>query len=473
MQSKEFNLFSRFQLRGAWWFPNEPERKVTGTVVWDGHCVTLDVIDVNGRISSFWDYAPHGIPDKAMNMLGELENGRPCTLIEVYGTSRRNADGFPELTIEAHSAFFGVHLPSPESVLLKSVTVEFTDLEKWMFEDSVFHEEDIREDGGSFGWRVDLKMPTGIHAYIPAIDADVNFGYSATKRGGFTSLELKVTPTVSISPGKPQHFDWYLNTIRDLQNWLSLLIGKLVQPSRLQASTEQEPYENIQVIQSWMGKRREESLYPTQPRVGLHSIRDEIELLLQKWFDHSERLRDVFNLFFGTIHAENMYVEFHYLSLIQAVEAYSRAATNSTYLSPDDYDKIRDELVRAIPQSTPEGLKSSLKNRIKYGNEFSLRKRLDRLLRSLEVPTLDMICQNREQYVERVVATRNYLTHYTSELKAQAWHQNKIFNACQSLTVLLTVLLFKEVGLNEERIREALNGHFATSQAIALYRQKL
>ena len=472
MDTKEVSLFSTFHCKGIWWFPNSPETKIPGILTWDGDRLLLDVIDVSGILPLFLEQVGLGVSDEDSIMLGQLEDGRPCTLQGVRNTSRPSL-GIPEPSIYAHVAFLGTHFSSKDAILFSSVIVEFTDLEKWMFKDWLFQHEDIREDGGAYGWRVDFKMPTGVYAHIPAIEADVNFGCSASRSGGFTTLTLNVTPNVSILPGKPQHFDWHLKIIRDLRNWLSLLIGRLVQPSRIQSSTEQEPYENIQVIQSWMGKRREESFHPTLVRIGLHSIRDEVEPLLQKWFDHSERIRDVFNLFFGTIHADNMYVEFHYLSLIQAVEAYSRAATSSTYVLQDDYDKIRDELVRAIPQSTPNDLKSSLKNKIKYGNEFSLRKRLDRLLKSLEVPTLDMICQNREQYVERVVATRNYLTHYTSELREQAWHQDKMLNACQSLTVLLTILLFKEVGLSEERIREVLTGHFDTSQTIAHYRQKL
>jgi len=258
-----------------------------------------------------------------------------------------------------------------------------------------------------------------------------------------------------ITPSAVQGFEWYLGVIRDIQNWLTLLIGKPVQPAHIEASTEQ--HRSVQVIPSWMGKRRGEPISTIGVRVKLPAVRDEIESLLRKWFERSEQLRDVYNLFFGAVHAEGMYVESHYLSLIQAVEAFSRATTASAYVSAQQYEAIRAALAQAIPTDTPTDLRTSLQNRIKYGNEYSLRKRLNDLLKSLEPGTLGLICQDRQRYVEKVVATRNYLTHYTSELRDQAWHEDKLFHACQCLTVLLTIFLYKEVGFGEQRIRDLMN----------------
>jgi hypothetical protein len=187
-----------------------------------------------------------------------------------------------------------------------------------------------------------------------------------------------VTAGVTITPSAVQGFEWYLGVIRDIQNWLTLLIGKPVQPARIEASTEQ--HRTVQVIPAWMGKRRDEPISPISVRVKLPAIRAEIEGLLRKWFERSERLRDVYNLFFGAVHAEGIYVESHYLSLIQAVEAFSRSTTASAYVSQQQYEVIRAALAQAIPPGTPADLRASLQNRIKYGNEYSLRKRLNELL---------------------------------------------------------------------------------------------
>lgn len=472
MAKKEPSLFDSFQYKGVWWFPNRPDARLPGVLVRDGEIFTLELFDAGGRISSTLDGAGYVFSYQAALVLGQLEDGRPCTLHQTYETNRpRNSEGFEKSVAEPNCAFIGVHFPSPDAIRFRSVTVEFTDLAAWMFDSSPFIREDIEEEGRFQGWRVSQKVPEPTFADVPAIDATVGFGYSASTSGSLTTHELSVAAGITISPRTVRDFEWYLRVIRDVQNWLTLLIGRPVQPSRIDASTEQ--HRKIQVIPSWMGKRRDEPISPIHVRVKLPAVRSEVEGLLRNWFERSERLRDVYNLFFGAIHAEGMYVESRYLSLIQAVEAFSRATTTSAYVPPQQYEAIRAALAQAIPPDTPPDLRSSLQNRIRYGNEYSLRKRLNELLRSLEQDTLGLICRDRQTHVEKVVATRNYLTHYTSELRDQAWHDDKLFHACQSLTVLLAILLFKEIGFGEQRIRDLMNGHSATRQIIALYRAQL
>ncbi len=472
MAKKEVSLFDGFEYKGVWWFPNQPEARLPGVLVRDGEKFTLELFDAGGRISSTLDGAGYVFSYQATLVLGQLEDGLPCTLHQTYETNRpRNSEGFEQSVAEPHCAFIGAHFSSPDAIRFRSVTVEFTDLAAWMFDGPAFQQEDIREAGRFQGWRVSQRVPEPVFADVPAIGASVGFGYSASTSGSITTQQLSVSPGVTISPATPQSFEWYLGVIRDVQNWLTLLVGKPVQPARIEASTEQ--YRAVQVIPAWLGKRRDDPISPISVRVTLPAVRDEIEALLRKWFERSEQLRDVYNLFFGAVHAEGMYIESHYLSLIQAVEAFSRATTASAYVSPQQYEAIRAALAQAIPQDTPADLRASLQSRIKYGNEYSLRKRLNELLKSLEPDTLGLVCRDRQVYVEKVVATRNYLTHYTSELRDQAWHEGKLFHACQSLTVMLTIFLFREVGFAEQRIRDLLNGHSATRQIMALYRGQL
>ncbi len=472
LANKKLDLFDSFEFKGVWWFPNLPEARLPGVLVRNAENFALELFDARGRITSTLGGAGHPFPYQAALVLGQLEDGKPCTLHQLCEMDRpRNSEGFEKSVAEPHCAFIGAHFASPDAIRFRSVNVEFNDLAAWMFDGSPFQREDIEEEGQFRGWRVSQRVPEPLFAHVPTIDANVGFSYSASTSGSLTTHELSVQPSVTIYPTTTQSFEWYLGVIRDVQNWLTLLIGKPVQPSGIEASTEQ--YRTAQVLPSWMGKRREEPLSPTFVRVKLPAVRSEIEGLLRAWFERSERLRDVYNLFFGAVHAEGMYLESHYLSLIQAVEAFSRSTTTSTYVSQEKYEAIRAALALAIPPDTTPDLKASLQNRIKYGNEYSLRKRLNELLKSLEPPTLELICDDRQLYVEKVVATRNFLTHYTSELRSQAWHEDKLFQVCQSLTVLLTLFLFREVGFTEQRIRDLLNGHSSTRQIIAMYKEQL
>jgi len=57
------------------------------------------------------------------------------------------------------------------------------------------------------------------------------------------------------------------------------------------------------------------------------------------------------------------------------------------YLSDADWGAHAESLMACIPTSLEEGHKQSLKARVKYGNEFSLRKRIQGLVAGMSIDT--------------------------------------------------------------------------------------
>jgi len=73
------------------------------------------------------------------------------------------------------------------------------------------------------------------------------------------------------------------------------------------------------------------------------------------------------------------------------------------------------------------------------------------------------------KFCEDVTATRNYLTHYTSELQAQAFRGGQLYAAYLRLRVLVTVVLFKELGIEERDIRQLLaSSHARLAESIRM-----
>ncbi len=91
------------------------------------------------------------------------------------------------------------------------------------------------------------------------------------------------------------------------------------------------------------------------------------------------------------------------------------------------------------------------------------------MLCSLEDETTKLITNSAGKFAEDVTATRNYLTHYSSELQAQAVKGGDLYSAYLRLRVLLTVILFKELGLEEKDIRGLLaNSHARLAESIKM-----
>jgi hypothetical protein len=167
----------------------------------------------------------------------------------------------------------------------------------------------------------------------------------------------------------------------------------------------------------------------------------------------------MYTLFFGSMYFSTMYPRFHFLNLIQAVESFHRDMRKGEYLSQEAFEEIRVTVTNAIPKEIADDFRQSLKSRIRYGYEYSLRTRLRHLFEELEAPTVLLMTQNVNDLRNRLVDTRNYFTHYAAELKKVAFDGDSLQYANYKLRVLLVILLLKEVGLDEAVIRDAICGN--------------
>lgn len=202
-----------------------------------------------------------------------------------------------------------------------------------------------------------------------------------------------------------------------------------------------------------------EEVHPADMLVIFPTIKESVSNILEAWFSKAELLRPVFTLFFGSMYFSSMYPRFHFLNLIQAAETFHRNMRKGKYTSKGAFEKICQVLKKAIPEEVCGEFRESLESRISFGNEYSLRTRIKLLFMELEDETRQLLTQDVKALVGKIVATRNYFTHYTSSLKKKALSGDELHYANQKLRVLLIVLLLKEVGLSEPLIRDALCGN--------------
>ena len=81
-------------------------------------------------------------------------------------------------------------------------------------------------------------------------------------------------------------------------------------------------------------------------------------------------------------------------------------------------------------------------------------------LARLAPSTATLVCDDCNAFVGRIVDTRNYFTHYTDELKQTATLEtNDLFRATHRLRILLTILLLKGLGIDEDTIEAAIRGN--------------
>jgi len=189
-------------------------------------------------------------------------------------------------------------------------------------------------------------------------------------------------------------------------------------------------------------------------------ICDSLPLLWSSWTKRYKLYRSAVELFTSTEIFGGQLVNFQLLAIMQALETLHRNRFGGTYLVEKEYDDIFIVLNNSIPPATAVDLKEALRSRMKFGNEYSLRKRLRILADGLPggaggaVGTL--IHPSLQDFLNRSVQTRNYLTHFTSVLECEAFRDADLFYATQLLRWFFVAVLLVDMGLPEGHLVDAL-----------------
>jgi hypothetical protein len=134
------------------------------------------------------------------------------------------------------------------------------------------------------------------------------------------------------------------------------------------------------------------------------------------------------------------------------------------YLSEKEYVPIKDALIRAIPATISADHREALKSKIRFGYEFSLRKRLAQVVSRLDPIVARKILGESGAVPSSWVHTRNYYTHWDDASREDALSGMEMHRASVRLRHLLRVLYLDFIGIPTTAIAKALDGAFAESQ---------
>jgi len=160
----------------------------------------------------------------------------------------------------------------------------------------------------------------------------------------------------------------------------------------------------------------------------------------------------VCDLYFATFHNPGMYLHHRFLSLTHAVESYHRRFVGGTEL-PEPQHRGRTE---AILEATPDEYRDWLEENLKYSNELSFRRRLKDLV-AKHLPGAAEATPFGDFFIERVVTTRNYYTHYDETLKDKCARGQELYWLTRKLEVILQASLLSEMGFEQETISRFLS----------------
>ena len=294
----------------------------------------------------------------------------------------------------------------------------------------------------------------------------VSLSSSAQQRGGSTTLAIALSHRIKVIPHRPQTLPWFFKRIWRLCQLLALLTDGFVRTEQVEVRFDGD-HEGFSLFYAPANRGRVIGRPSSLCFFYLANVSPQFGSIIDMWLYTSEILLEAINLFsIGRDWTDSL--EMRFLLLCQSLEVYSRATSDSEYMPAESYESVKATIINSIPATVEPSHRVKLKSQITFGNEYSLRKRVENMLESLQPATVQLICVSPSKFVAGLVATRNYLTHYTDELRAEALRGSDLHWASEKIALLMRVVLLRYLGLPEEVVRERVNQHPRLAQCLLI-----
>lgn len=407
-----------FTYPGEWWIPQNPDQKVSGTLSFTPqNGLALDLIGTLSKSpydSSEVEYLPliNGVIYKG---------SKAVTLWECHGSfssSSNSQSGFytSSSNYDVGKCFIGHHFTSENSIQIRRISATYENLEEWVntqpFATSSPNDSEL------------LISPSNpVNLSVACDDFRITVTDWASKHLSIHEVTIKHYANVIIDFYNPVDFRSAIQPLYHLRNFIALGIGRSILP-RSMSGIPSNSDNKVEII--YRGRTdtfaMSRQISSHQMLFTLKSLGAESEKGLYAWFSSYSILKPVYELYFAVFDMPSMYLDVQFLLLIQALEAYHRRTYTGVYMTDNTiYDEKVSKVLYEVINGIPELEKShtrSLRDRIKYGNEYSLRKRLKEILATLDQHfplQLKCLIDDKNTLIDSLVNHRNNLTHYSSD----------------------------------------------------------
>jgi hypothetical protein len=502
-----------FTCVGEWWIPDKkeqnPQRKYSGTLAFTpGEGIVLRIM---GQFESEKPSGPLDFSHFKMICGRSTED----ELISLYECESAGSS-IGKFSAESYSirAVFvskDAWLTPDEEIVFKSLRLEYSHLGEWVGVSTIRPKFDQSDETMNVGVSYEPSKtfpPIRVGDY----DISLNLGYLFQVRGTPIQravLEQATSFTIKRQASKEISLDEVHNLVRGLQDFLSLaMYDEPIYPLVIEGAVEIErgtrPDVTMRLLYQRLGTRKPSDKILTHDTP--FSYKDVADVwqgaLGEMIFARDEELKPVLNEFFAEHYSPSAFVEDRFMAIIRAIEAFHRRTCETdSYVEkkvwkkdycPALYKQV-EHAVKEVPLSGSlrESFLASLKSRVEYAYQYSLRKRLDNLFDSeygedfltlfagkrgkerlknameeaetaeeQETKRKQWIKEQRGDFVYATVKARNWFTHFDEDDKPEAliggpgleWLNRK-------LRLFMAALLLDRINVPSEQVKNIFRHH--------------
>jgi HEPN superfamily Apea-like protein/ApeA-like protein len=355
----------------------------------------------------------------------------------------------------------GEHLENSGAAKYHSVSVRYANLEEIVGFAPLSHsvEEDDRK---MLGATVRFKNPQKLIARLDDYNVEAVYAFG-TQGDALRSLRIDVSAWLTITSESEQLIDEFLKRpCKILSQLLGMSIGWLPIVVSIHAESRRNTIAHgarqLPNPSSIFFAQRPRSaaihdIHPADLPFTLAGLGTRFEEVLARWQVRAAALSSSLDFFFSLDGDAGVAIEHHFLNATNAAESFHRSASpNQSRWSEDEFDTRLADILSRVSVDDREWLADQLR----YANELRFRARVKEMF-DQQPDDVGTVLGDRKSFVDKVVNTRNYLTHHDKDLEARAVRGAvELWRLTKGLRLILQSLFLQELGFSAAELSSAV-----------------
>lgn len=455
---QEHDLSKPFERSGEWYLPTSPDARKAGHLRYESDSISLELIDgfspMQGVIRAINPIVQYPV------VCGVSHLGEAITLFDsVQRTTglRFSSGGLrrPEAII-ARTMIVGAHLD--EMPLIDNLSFRIPGLEIWHGRENFQESHEKDEQSGRFTSKYTAIRYEAEKYTIHCIGADIDWSYWYHSRcDPITGVDAGVSAWITFRPREPRPLSWFFEQIDSLQILLSLLCGTSMSTNCAKIGIDRG--RSAYVYRPLINHRTCDFTHPIDFFLPYSGVEKHLGQLLNNWFGLFPKIQTALQLASSAMNSSDLWLHVRFLTYMQALEGIHRGLFDGFYTTLGEYQDIEKSLRAAIPADIGPDHKASLESRIKYGNEVSLRRRLnvlsEQVSRTIRKVALGTDVGVRAKWVD----TRNHFSHGATALDVGTREGQELYDTNVRLNGFIRFLIFKVLDIPDDVAEEVLTRH--------------
>ena len=483
---------------GEWWTPDNPDLKIRGTLRIKNFYAVLSFFQSIPLEKNQYYFKPsenfyYYFKSLGKNLykpdiiLGDSA-GREITLLKCKGHKTgvlyKAGQSNPSINVPKYypsAVFIGVHFTKLEDIHFKSLEIYYQHLSEWVnnfgFKISNKGNKNINEI------TVKYKKPKEIKMYQDKTTS-VSIDFQPTE--SYSTNEIKIGHKVLV---KIEHlsngdlFEKDLSIINYIRFFLAFGMNFPIYPFEIKGFAEKKKivlknskkhyYFDIKIFTSNMleSSKTDKQFFSDTMLFSLKDIAPEIENVINKWFRiMKSSLKEAYNLYLDALYNLST-SKYKFLNLAQAFEAFyngSYSEEERLIITKKAYNiNVYKELIKKfdndisstlelnnVESEKVQDLRKNLSNKLEYGNEVSLKKKLMQVMDDSKYKELvNLVVKKRRDkkaLAYRIAKIRNDLSH------GKEVNNDKVIAVGKKLGLLIKIVLLKTLNFEDEEIAKFL-----------------